>query len=370
MQTRKLSNLGLFSSKTNNILYPSFADGLVNLDHSLDEKLIELYSQIDLQQSEWKSFNPVPDCEITHFNSLSRYNQQEILVRNILLLSRLFIRNARLMNLPVNFSKNEKINILDLGCDFSPNLIGILAIFGIERVKYVGVDFYKPSIDECENIYKKLSSCAKIKFIQQDARDFLLDSEYKQKFDLVLVQHPNLQSDDFKPIFKNIFLQINNVLSPGGILYSTFYTKKEVDYFSNHILPEMTEMPGYKIVRSDAYSDEAILKVENEPASSENYIFISPKLNAVFSNLSKPGLTDSDEWRIEILEKKCVSEQVELPFEVINTEVSEKKNNVEKGGAFLFGMFSDHGSVLYKEIMQKSSKENAGFIARSILNNV
>ena len=98
-----------------------------------------------------------------------------MLVRNFLLLSRLFIRNAKLMNLSLHFSEKKQINILDLGCDNAPNLLGILALFGKDKIKYVGVDYYKPSIDESVKIYANLMAEADITFIQQDARDFLIE---------------------------------------------------------------------------------------------------------------------------------------------------------------------------------------------------
>jgi hypothetical protein len=288
MQARALTTLGIFPNSSNPGFLPSFADDLVNLDHSLDAILIELFKHIDMSKSLQPRFNPEPTSEKSKYDSLASVQQQEMLFRNILLLSRLFIRNAKIMNLVEQFADKEQINILDLGCGNAPNLLGILAMFGVNRVNYVGVDVYRPCIEECYNVYGKLKSHAKILFLEENAKTFLKSPKNMRKFDLVLIQHPNLRDEIFKPIFTEIILQAQNAVATGGLLYSTFYSQSEADYFRERILPHMPQMQGSNFMQSNAYDERAKHAAEGVLSSPENFICISPQLNLV--PVSVPGI--------------------------------------------------------------------------------
>lgn len=265
--SRFLKWCGFFPDKPK---LPSFGDGIVELDHEFDVEMNALFQKIIFPETVRK-YNPKPEIEKQVFIA-NPYSRGEMLQRNALLLSRLFIRNAKRSRLAEYFKNKTKIRILDLGCgNGSPSLMGILAYLGMERVEYVGVDLNKTRIIESQRAYKEFPN---VTFINQDILEILRQDQHYKSYDLVLIQHPNIESPSARDAFAKCFVAAEKVLAEGGIIYSTFYYESEVEYFRNYILPKMGEMKG-TITRNASYDKPFINRHSGEAYFPENYSFIS-----------------------------------------------------------------------------------------------
>lgn len=91
---------------------PSFADGAVDLDHRFDSEL-ERYSQRVSFPAHLQGYNPAPQMEAAVFQQLHGTLKGNMLQRNALLLSRLFIKNADTVGLNVRFQNHARVRILD-----------------------------------------------------------------------------------------------------------------------------------------------------------------------------------------------------------------------------------------------------------------
>lgn len=253
---------------------PSFADNLVKMDHTHDADLYRIYRDVNHQFFP-TTYSPLPADEFSEYEKLPDDKKKYMLIRNPLLLSRLFIRNATLNDLSKHFDGEKKIRILDIGCGYAANLVGILAYFGPERVSYLGIDIEKQNIQTATLAYSNFKN---ISFMTQDAIAFLSKTtKNNQLFDLILVQHPNFQTPATQSIFKEIFFNLTNALAPSGIIYSTFYSRSEVDYFQTHVQPHIDELKDAALIETNAYSDQAkfIDEVTHEKQASEQYILMS-----------------------------------------------------------------------------------------------
>lgn len=253
---------------------PSFADGIVKIDHTHDVDLYKIYQKVNKQYFP-TTYSPSPSEELAQYQQLSAEKKQYMLIRNPLLLSRLFIRNASLNELDKHFKDDKEIRILDIGCGYAANLMGILAYFGPERVKYLGIDIYRENIQPAVLAYNNFPN---VSFMTQDAIPFLENyNSNKESFNLILVQHPNFQSTITQSIFTKIFLNLKNALAPDGTIYSTFYSKSEVDYFQQYVQPHLDLLKGAKPIETHAYDENAkfVDVVTKEKQASEQFVVVS-----------------------------------------------------------------------------------------------
>lgn len=257
---------------------PSFADNEVAMDHSHDEILQNLFKKIQ-PPKELSTLNPAPELEL---KAIPKEKRGEAVQRNFLLLSRIFIRTAKALKLKESFKDIPKIRVLDVGCGNAPNLLGILALLGINNVEYVGVDNNPDRIAECKKTYQNIEN---ITFISQDALKMLKEEKYQNSFNLVLIQHPNIESLEVRHVFANCFAQAQKVLAQGGILYSTFYYERECQYFYENILPMQGAMQG-RLVHSNCFSRFLLNRNTGQAYVPENYTFISDKKNTQNNDLN------------------------------------------------------------------------------------
>ena len=164
------------------------------------EEAIALYQKADYSQCEFAKYNPPFECESEVFNLPENSNHKFIgtmLQRNAFLLSRLFIKNS-------NFTPTSgKTKFLDIGCGIALDLPGIYACSGGEdNVDYLGVDIDSAMISQNQHIYRNYINT---KFIAENAVKVLTSPENKHKFDVILVQHPNICTWHSSEGFKNIF---------------------------------------------------------------------------------------------------------------------------------------------------------------------
>lgn len=270
------SNFTLFSP-----LLPSFADNIVKIDHSHDADLLKIYRNVNAQFFP-ASYSPPPEQELATYETLSADTQHYMLIRNPLLLSRLFIRNADLSELNAHFKNKNEIRILDIGCGYAANLMGILTYFGADRVTYLGVDISKENIQTASLAYSKFN---RVSFIAQDAISLLENlGKYKNSFDLILVQHPNFQFEATQTVFTKIFLNLKHALADDGITYSTFYSKSEIDYFQQYVQPHLIQFAGVTPIETRAYDENAkfVDAISQEKQAAEQFVMLS---NANRNNL-------------------------------------------------------------------------------------
>jgi spermidine synthase len=257
---------------------PSFADNLVKSDHSLDADLLAIYQKVN-QAFFPSTYSPPPSEEHTHFQALSTEEKQYMLIRNPLLLSRLFIRHANISQLESLFASQQPIRILDIGCGYAANLMGVLAYFGLDRVDYLGVDISRENIRSAALAYNQFSQ---VSFIACDAVTFLENQGKRSKqYDLILIQHPNFQEEASQTVFEKIFFSLNLVMTDSTTLYTTFYSKSELDYFRTRVQPRVDLLNHAVIHQPDTYSDTAkfIDRTSNEQQAAEQYILLVPPKN-------------------------------------------------------------------------------------------
>lgn len=254
---------------------PSFADELVKSDHSLDAELLAIYEKVNRAVFP-ATYSPLPDDEIKHYQALPAPEKQYMLIRNPLLLSRLFIRHARINELSRAFKDKDRIRILDVGCGYAPNLMGILSYFGTNRVDYLGIDLSKENIRTAALAYNQFPQ---VSFIAQDAIVFLEQQrDLARSYDLILIQHPNFQQDECRTVFKQIFLQLKHITNSDTMIYTTFYSKSELDYFQQNVQPDIDSLSESVLLEPNSYTDKAkfIEQTTNEKQAAEQFILISP----------------------------------------------------------------------------------------------
>ena len=240
------------------ITYAEANDFVVNLDSKFDSLVFALYQKADYSQCEFAKYNPPFECESEVFNLPENSNHKFIgtmLQRNAFLLSRLFIKNS-------NFTPTSgKTKFLDIGCGIALDLPGIYACSGGEdNVDYLGVDIDSAMISQNQHIYRNYINT---KFIAENAVKVLTSPENKHKFDVILVQHPNICTWHSSEGFKNIFKHIIEALAPGGKIYITFYYDYEVDYFNKNILPSLNEkIPFHAITKNNRYYHSLVYNYE------------------------------------------------------------------------------------------------------------
>jgi len=224
--SRLFSSCDIFSSAE----MPSFADSKVKMDHRHDAELREMFQRISFSQS-LQPFNPHPKNEAAVYRKASQQDIGSLMQRNALLLSRVFIKNAKAAQLAEPFKGHREIRILDIGCGNALSLMGIFAYFGSDRVRYTGIDINDRKITECQQAYSQFRS---VSFFHCDARSVTSVEQY----DIVLVQHANILYE--ANVFTEVFRRATGFLHPKGTLYATFYYKEEADYFYQTILPQMS----------------------------------------------------------------------------------------------------------------------------------
>lgn len=251
------------------IYLPSFAERMSRIDHSYDEALLGCFKQLQFSK-EALPYNPAPSEERAAFRELGG----NMFEKNYLLRSRIFIHNAKALQLNTLFDKKTPIRILDLGCGTAPTLMGILTYFGLDRVEYLGVDNNAKRMAESATTYKNF---AKVKFVDQDGLKFLQDGSYKDHFDVVLIQHPNIESPFARETFARLFKDAANVLAPGGVIYSTFYYTHEIEFFKKEVLPTMGRMQGSIRLNRDFFIGFLQNRHTGDYYIPENYCFLSGK---------------------------------------------------------------------------------------------
>lgn len=243
---------------------PSFADGVVELDHRFDH-LLKKYAKGVHHPQVFQRYNPPPEEELATFQRLDARERGNMLQRNSLLLSRLFIKNAASMGVAEAFRHHTTLRLLDIGCGYAPNLLGILAYFGLERVEYIGIDNDQERIEACNACYRDFP---RVRFEKLDATKL---GQTHGLFDLILIQHPNIESPYVRDAFDTIYKQASSQLKPQGRVYSTFYYDAEAIYFSQKIMPQLP--PG--ALRQNTSFKAKILGLNQAVYCPENYSFFS-----------------------------------------------------------------------------------------------
>jgi len=101
----------------------------------------------------------------------------------------------------------KNVSVLDVACGRCNEAEVLLELFGKVR-----------GVDSNSNKIKRIK---KKGFRVGDARD--LRSIFKEKFDLLIVRHPNIFGDELKKIYRECF----KVSCEGGVLISSFYSERE-----------------------------------------------------------------------------------------------------------------------------------------------
>ena len=243
------------------------------MNHDYDDLLLSFYHQLHLPQK-LARFNPAPADEMKTYQNMVGASAGNMLQSNFLLLSRVFIKNAKAFALADNFSRHKEIKILDIGCKNAPNLMGVFAYFSADKVNYTGVDKSAADIDDAKKAYQKFNH--QVEFVAADALHILQDKHYEEKFDLVLIQHPNIEDPDACKIFKEIIIRAARVLANEGVIYITFYYQKEVEFFQKNILPQMP-LAG-QLKKNLLPADGVLLNRHTQQTYfPENYSFMSVK---------------------------------------------------------------------------------------------
>lgn len=259
-----LKAFGLFQQP----LLPSFFDGSLRIDHDHDAELQTLFASITVPPT-FARYNPPPAMESSAFARCP--DKGNMIQRNMLLMSRLFIQHARELNLGQAFQHRQQIAIVDIGCGAAPTLPGILAYFnklGI-KVNYLGVDIDGGMITECQSSYGNLPN---VSFVRQNIQELIKDKTHQHRFDLILCQHPDLENPHVRPVFLQFFLHHKNLLADGGICYSTLYYASEKSVFEQEVISQI----GGKL---HEFQSPALLqnRFSGENYFPERFIFMSER---------------------------------------------------------------------------------------------
>lgn len=245
----------------------------IDMAHNYDDVLEKLFQRLHFHPA-IKDYNPEPHEEAKAFQEIGG----SMVDKNARLLSRIFIKNAEKAQLKESFADIKLINILDIGCGNAHNLMGIFAYLGEENVNYSGVDLDSKKIHEAQQTYREFKNT---EFINEDALTVLTDAKNVNKFDLVLIQHPNLTTSSTLNDFIEILLRADKVCAAGGRIYITFYYQHEIKFFNKHVKPNM---------------------------NLEGTIYLNKKLNSGFTLCDRDGKKFFPETAVFMSEKNLLKE--------------------------------------------------------------
>ena len=127
----------------------------------------------------------------------------------------------------IDFFKNKKINILDIGTGTGCILLSILKELNFSRG--TGIDISSKAIDTAKINSKNLNLCSRTKF-----KVFDLNKYSAGKYDLVVSNPPYIPSRDIKNLSKDIINFEPRAALDGGV--DGLDLIKKVIYKSNHLL--------------------------------------------------------------------------------------------------------------------------------------
>ena len=146
------------------------------------------------------------------------------------------------------FKDLKKLSVLNVACGRCNEAEVLIELFG----KVQGID----------NNAKKIKRIKKNNFKVGDAIN--LSKVFDEKFDLVIVRHPNIFGEDWKRIYRECY----KVTLRNKVLISTFYTKKE--YLRGKLL---IKNAGYKV--EVAKENQFYVKL----LGFDKYVLICRKIN-------------------------------------------------------------------------------------------
>lgn len=223
-----LQSKGLFSNADSQQSQHTFAANNVSLCYDYDAQLLSMHKKIDFPTGMY-GLNPAPEEEAKWFAEHAVIDKNNMLQKNILLLSRVFLNNARQQELSTHFADYPEITVIDIGCGHASFLLGLLAYLGDGRIiNYVGIDSNKKNIELCRQAYACLhNDRIRIDFEMVGVNE-LSGYSLEKTADLVLVSSAaGYASHD-------LCVSVDNFLAHNGIAYFNFLFRENAVEFAGN----------------------------------------------------------------------------------------------------------------------------------------
>lgn len=180
---------GLFG-KSAKFKLASFADDLVTIDHTFDQELYNIFNLIKFDVDSL-GCNPSPESEIDNYFCQAVIDRINMLNKNVLLRSRMFIDQAKRQNISKNLEHTlTTIQVLMIGDD-AGIIPGVLAYFSQNRmVELFYVDSDERKLAKLKLMYQDFN----IGFINRDPKKYLSDG-YSRTYDFIVTDKIELKSE-------------------------------------------------------------------------------------------------------------------------------------------------------------------------------
>lgn len=181
--------------------FPSLGDGLVPLSHEYDQELAIFFNHLKFDAATM-GCNPTLENEVNHYQANAWIDKINMLNKNVMFQSRMFIRHALNNKLLDKTQDNTNLRILEIGLSF--HILGVMTYFGKnKKVEYFCVDNDSAKVAQYKMIYHGLG----LAFININPTEYL-SSPATRTYDVVIIHNENLME------------LANNVLSEHGFVHT------------------------------------------------------------------------------------------------------------------------------------------------------